>query len=583
MSQPEGGDVSSQKLAKLRFKQLIRNVILNMQWLRDAKEAPTHFSMNVKRNVAMLVRQKRKVGMMTTAEKALFRTPHQMRTVKERMKLCTIVADLACFSRLNPKLRVRLVPHLIFVALTPGRLIMRQGDHPITMYFILTGEVEMAKRVYDKATQAYETMAEAIFGPGDCIGDIDVMEEADRTHTYIAATNCELLAIYDSDYSTQLAPYMKKMWEEKKEAIGALEYFQFFSPEQVVTACKFASIQQFDPLDTIYEEDLGSLSVVYFVLSGECMVLQCLHMKVNCVGQQRTYTLDSVGWNASSALLARSRLKKFDVNDYLMSSSSLDEEKKEKKKAMRKMGLLEIQQACAKMRRRRFPSSVEVERKVLRKTRYTLFKGPVDDYESYVMGEGCEESEELQSPVYSSWESSSDESSRTPSSDGAEAESESESEGSEIFTASSSSESPESPEPLSGKESGADMEPKPQYETRFIDVASLTFGAIFGLGEKMHDRNIMTRTHVQCLVIPRFWLFEPAQNPGNFWQRKRFCVESNLPTRETLFSDFVKTRNWQHFSNSYLREVLSDSSTCSWTRPEDIPIVARIMQTTEDS
>ncbi|SPP89889.1 blast:Cyclic nucleotide-binding domain-containing protein 2 [Drosophila guanche] len=545
MSQPESGDVSTQKVAKLRFKQLIRNVILNMQWLRDAKDAPTHFSMNVKRNVAMLVRQKRKVGMMTTAEKALFRMPHQMRTVKERMKLCTIVADLACFSKLNPKLRVRLLPHLIFLSLTPGRLIMKQGDYPITMYFILTGEVEMAKRIYDKATQTYETMAEAIFGPGDCIGDIDVMEEADRTHTYIAATNCELLAIYDSDYSTQLQPYMKKMWEEKKEAISALEYFQFFSPEQVVTACKFASIQQFDPLDTIYEEDLGSLSVVYFVLSGECMVLQCLHMKVNYVGKKKTYTLDSVGWNTSS---------------------------------MRKMGLLEIQQACAKMRRRRFPSSVEVVRKVLRKTRYTFFKGPIDDYESYVMGEGYEDSDELQSPVYSSWESSSDESSRTPSSD--EAEVESETEGSEIFTASSAS---ESPEPLSGKESGADMGSKPQYETHFIDVASLTFGAIFGLGEKMQHRNIMTRTHVQCLVIPRFWLFEPAQNPGNFWQRKRFFVESNLPTRETLFNDFVKTRNWQNFSNSYLREVLSDSSTCSWTRPEDIPIVARIMETTEDS
>ncbi|BFG00818.1 uncharacterized protein DMAD_00736 [Drosophila madeirensis] len=578
MSQPESGDVSSQKLAKLRLKQLIRNVILNMQWLRDAKEAPTHFSMNVKRNVAMLVRQKRKAGMMTTAEKALFRTPHQMRTVKERMQLCTIVADLACFSRLNPKLRVRLVPHLMFVALAPGRLIMRQGDHPITMYFILTGEVEMARRIYDQATQTHETVAEAIFGPGDCVGDTDVMEEADRTHTYMAATNCELLAIYDSDYSGQLQPYMKKMWEEKKQAIGALEYFQFFSPQQVVTACKFASIQQFDPLDTIYEEDLGSLSVVYFVLSGECMVLQCLPMKVNYGGKKRTYTLDSVGGSTSSALSARNRLRKFDVTDYLMSSSSLDEEKKEKKEAMRKMGLLEIQQACAKMRRRRFPSSVEVERQVLRKTRFTLFKGPIDDYESYVVGEGCEESEELPSPVYSSWESSSDESSRTPSSD--EAEVESETEGSEIFTASSSSESPES---LSGKESGADMEPKPQHETHFIDVASLTFGAIFGLGEKMQDRNIMTRTHVQCLVIPRFWLFEPAQNPGNFWQRKRFFVESNLPTRETLFGDFVKTRNWQQFSNGYLRAVLSDSSTCSWTRPEDIPIVARIMETTEDS
>lgn len=29
---------------------------------------------------------------------------------------------------------------------------------------------------------------EAIFGPGDCIGDIDVMEDTPRTNTYIATS-----------------------------------------------------------------------------------------------------------------------------------------------------------------------------------------------------------------------------------------------------------------------------------------------------------------------------------------------------------------------------------------------------------
>ena len=45
-------------------------------------------------------------------------------------------------------------------------------------------------------------------------------------------------------------------------------------------ACQHCKIQQFQPMETIYHEDTGILSHVYFILSGQCMILQCLKMKV---------------------------------------------------------------------------------------------------------------------------------------------------------------------------------------------------------------------------------------------------------------------------------------------------------------
>lgn len=39
-------------------------------------------------------------------------------------------------------------------------------------------------------------------------------------------------------------------------------------------------LRQFEPLETIYYEDKGQLSYVHFVISGECMILQCLKMLV---------------------------------------------------------------------------------------------------------------------------------------------------------------------------------------------------------------------------------------------------------------------------------------------------------------
>lgn len=56
---------------------------------------------------------------------------------------------------------------------------------------------------------------------------------------------------------------------------------------QIITACKLGLIRQFDPLETICYEDKGHVSYVHFVISGECMILQCLKIKVsklmNCV------------------------------------------------------------------------------------------------------------------------------------------------------------------------------------------------------------------------------------------------------------------------------------------------------------
>lgn len=49
---------------------------------------------------------------------------------------------------------------------------------------------------------------------------------------------------------------------------------------QVVSACKFGILRQYDPLDTIFPETKDNVNYVHFVLSGECVLLQCLNVKV---------------------------------------------------------------------------------------------------------------------------------------------------------------------------------------------------------------------------------------------------------------------------------------------------------------
>ncbi|XP_026837654.1 uncharacterized protein LOC6550514 isoform X2 [Drosophila erecta] len=371
-----------------------------------------------------------------------------------------------------------------------------------------------------------------------------------------------------------------QMWQEKKDALRALDYFNFLNEEQIVNASKYGTIQQFEPLETIYTEDLGTMSYVYFVLSGECVILQCLHMKVSMVNREKVFELPKVHKRGTEpALEDDSKANNdtyFDVNEYMQSSSSLDENKKSKKRKLRKMGLQEIQRACDELKKplpRRSTKETARQRLRLRqRVRDAERQMKREQYEHYIMGESdesCYTSEDHSEERYSENSGMQTPISAYVSETG---EFESESEGTEIFTASSNSLRRTVNETIG-------ME---RFETHFIDVGSLTFGGIFGLGEKMDHRVIMARTTVQCIVIPRFWLFEAAQNPGNVWQRQRFYIECNIPTREALFKNFLKTRKWEKFRHDYIESILNGDSLANFTKVEDIPIISHIVETKPD-
>lgn len=54
---------------------------------------------------------------------------------------------------------------------------------------------------------------------------------------------------------------------------------------QIVRACSFSQLIQYDPLTPIFSETHGAWSCVHFILSGECVILQVLKMQV-----QQTHT-----------------------------------------------------------------------------------------------------------------------------------------------------------------------------------------------------------------------------------------------------------------------------------------------------
>uniref|UniRef100_A0A034WRV2 cAMP-dependent protein kinase regulatory subunit n=1 Tax=Bactrocera dorsalis TaxID=27457 RepID=A0A034WRV2_BACDO len=581
------GDVKK-KMARLRFKNLVRSVTLNRIWLMDSGEQK--LSLNVKKNINMLIRPQRKVGILTMAEKTLLRTHHYLRSINDRKKLVNLLASLTCFSRIPPKVRARLTPVIKLCFVGPGRKIIKEGDPPSTVYFILSGEVELYKRVFDRTKHTYVDKLESISGPGDCLGDIEMIEDCERLNTYISRNQVELLVLHEDDFNTILRPTMAKQWMERKAAVSSLEYFKYLNHDQIITACKLGLIRQFDPLETIYYEDKGHISYVHFVISGECMILQCLKMKVTTKAGGKSFELFDISQNEGDNLLFqdstlniskdgifRNISSFFDVNYEIMS----EEEDKNKKgsRLFQKMDIKSIEVSCG------LKGTSEEEITSGKDSRFSkeYLNGSEDaEYLSefsdffYTQGQSVET---LQEHLFSAESKTGMDKQRISNIHSKENISPGNNFGrssgnSNYFNNVNSNVEPD-------EMSSTKKESNTKIENHFIDVGSITFGGIFSLGEKLEHRVIMARTTVQCLMLPRYWLMERDQNPGNIWQRRRFYLDSTIPSREQLFKDFLTTRTWQKFKNSIISSNLT-RYLGNPTKVQDIPIICRIVEPSED-
>ncbi|XP_035917972.1 uncharacterized protein LOC118515928 [Anopheles stephensi] len=113
-------------------------------------------------------------------------------------------------------------------------------------------------------------------------------------------------------------------------------------------------------------------------------------------------------------------------------------------------------------------------------------------------------------------------------------------------------------------------------EYHFVDIATYSRGSVFGIGEHMVDRAVFARTHVQCLLIPRYWLLEKPQNRGNIWNRVRIFLEQRQPSRERLFRWFLAELLWHRYRRQLVDDFLLVHAPRHLPRLIDVPLACRI-------
>lgn len=108
----------------------------------------------------------------------------------------------------------------------------------------------------------------------------------------------------------------------------------------------------------------------------------------------------------------------------------------------------------------------------------------------------------------------------------------------------------------------------------FVNVGKYEKGSIFGLGEELQDRIIIAKNEVQCLLLPRYWLFQKEQNLGNIWSRTKMFIDKNVPSRQALFREFLLNRRWRSYRQQVIKET--PKRNVHKTTRRNIPIMCRI-------
>lgn len=112
---------------------------------------------------------------------------------------------------------------------------------------------------------------------------------------------------------------------------------------------------------------------------------------------------------------------------------------------------------------------------------------------------------------------------------------------------------------------------------QFIDVGTFNCGGVFGIYEEMENRIIIARSEVQCLMIPRYWLFQKAQNIGNVWQRIKLFLNSSIPSQQKLFDNYLANQKWKKYKKKVIEEIKQENGIgASLTKEYNIPVICRI-------
>lgn len=515
--------------ARRRFKALVRLVIANRRWLEDVEDE--QLSRNVKRNVQLLTRKKAKKGLLTLQQKAILCKPAENRTEQEKILLNRIIGGLRCFRKYPDHVKMQLAGVTYFMYFGPGRIIVRQNHEAHALYFILAGEVIVSITTWDPVIKENVTVNVGTMVAGSMFGEVSLLHDIPRTATITTSTPCELLCLKKADFDIVLKASVKQQWDEIQRAMSRFAYFDGWDEVAVRECCIYSKIKPYIRDQTIVGDGVGIQSSAYFVLKGECRVIE--HLLV-------TVKYDNSGKKRYQVYQPETIVHAASESDSL---TILDEKKQsvaslpsEPRKSIFPEGIRNSPSSLPPRKSCRM--SVMVRRKT---TTMELRKSMSNESFSGGAPDPISKQKSCRMSIAKRKTRVSDDSRKNS-----------------VCATGSKQDTTDHAKALLSykKEELAPSVTELPYdvETHFMQVCIFSERGCFSIGENMKRRRVVAMSdYVECLLIPRYWLFQ--HNRGNLWTRIQQYLDAHIPTTQKVFEEFLNQRKWLRFRTKLVNDI----------------------------
>ncbi|XP_072394898.1 uncharacterized protein [Diabrotica undecimpunctata] len=512
------------KRALRRFRAIVHLVMANLYWIGDPEDMK--IGDNVKRNIRLLMRRKRIQSLLTIKEKSILNKPKEMRTDEEKKILVKCISGLRCFRKYPPEVKEKLAAVTYFEYFGPGRIVIKQDHSPEAMYFVLIGECIVLKTRFDQILKEYVTEEIGTIGPGGMFGEVALLHGTGRLTTIQTHTDCEFLKVKKADFEYVLKETVTALWDRLNSVLDRLTYFKNWDYITKRECCIICKTRNFEPNETILGDGVGLQQHVYFVIEGACMLVENMKIRVYEKCGVKTYRLDTISEGSSQVTeenISRIIGKYYRDDDavtpkmsavtWKLSSASADVTPKSSTGLdFRKSSSLKAALKSRSSSSR--PSGASINRTVISKDSIKTFEEILEtEYDLSV---------------------------------------------------------------FSGSVKDIVVHPSYNLKTHFIKLCEMLPGSCFNVGETFERRRIISLTHVNCLLIPRYWLFK--NNADNTWSMVLGFINRHIPNTRKAFKWFVREQKFKKYRKKLVDQILEEKRVCNDNSIHNVPYSIRLKE-----
>ncbi|KAK0098159.1 hypothetical protein PV326_010736 [Microctonus aethiopoides] len=273
-------DIVPKLRGRYLFRATVRLVLEYIDWIKDDISIVDQTISDGTDGTAFQSQRKSTIErhLLNLQDRSILLIRPQLRTKNDKSHIVQLIKKFRAFKKYSDDSRNSIASICRYKYFGPGRIIVRQNHPAKCLYYIINGHVELTKIEKDHITGETSLINAGTLGRGDMFGEVALLHDIPRSTTVTTKTPVDLLSINKFHFDRLLKFNLLENWNILQDALVTFNYFDTWDETTVRECCIISKIKDYQPNEIILGDGKGMVNYVYFLLSGNCRLIE--HMLI---------------------------------------------------------------------------------------------------------------------------------------------------------------------------------------------------------------------------------------------------------------------------------------------------------------